>query len=172
MTYKISTKLHLFCLVAGFSTYFLFYDFVNRAIEKMSNTSMIVYPTSNLTVNFLLQSLFMVAVMSLVHEVIHKFFYERFGGKAIIGFKGIYAYTQEVSKVAISTWKFVIILLMPLILISLATLPFHQWYTDLIFFYNLVGSTGDIVMTVIVLKYGAKGKIIDEDKGFTIVYNN
>lgn len=172
VTYKISTKLHLICLICSMSMYYLFYNFVNVAVEGMFNSSVMCYPTPNLTTNFILISLTIVSAMSIIHELIHKYFYELFGGKAKIGFKYIYAYTQETSKIAIRTWKFIIILLMPLVVISVCTLPFNYWLTDFIFFFNLVGATGDIIMTLIVLRYGKNGRVIDEDKGFSIKYDN
>jgi hypothetical protein len=48
----------------------------------------------------------------------------------------------------------------------------NNWFTNLVFYVNLVGSTGDILMPAFVLKYGKNAKIIDEKTGFTVVYKS
>lgn len=171
MTYKITPKLHIICLSLSFILFYLLYSFVTNCTEQLFMSKLIEYPTQSITLNYFILSLGLVAVISVIHELIHAFCYKIFGGKPIIGFKYIYAYTMETSKVAISANKFVIILLAPLVVISLITLPFNNWILNYVFFLNLVGATGDIVMTLVVLRYGKNGKIIDNKKGFEVVYN-
>lgn len=136
----------------------------------MCLSNVINIPTSNIGVNFILICLLIIYIMSFIHECIHAITYIAFGGKVKIGFKLMYAYTKETSKIALESHKFIIVLLAPLVVLTTISLLFGHWFGNLIFFFNLIGSTGDIVMTTIVLIYGRKGKIIDNDQGFTVIY--
>ncbi|WP_077848217.1 DUF3267 domain-containing protein [Clostridium puniceum] len=72
--------------------------------------------------------------MSIVHEIIHGAAYKLFGGKVKFGFKGIYAYTMEISGKKITRLQFLIVLLAPLICISILSLLFPVWLGGMIFF--------------------------------------
>jgi Protein of unknown function (DUF3267). len=93
-----------------------------------------------------------------------------FGGKVRYGFKIIYAYTQEISEMPIQRYKFIIILLMPTLVISFASLLLPAWLGGMVFFLNLLGASGDIYMTLLLLlRYRNKCKIIDRRYGFDVV---
>lgn len=170
MSYKISKRLHTICLILSFVIFILLYDFTINSIDKSFN-NLSVFPTPNWSVNFLIISFISVCLLSLVHECIHALFYVLFGGKVKIGYKLIYAYTMETSGKCIDWRKFMIILLAPLFIISAISLSVNSWLGNIIFLFNLVGATGDIVMTLIVFIYGRKGKIKDTKDGFDVIYN-
>lgn len=90
--------------------------------------------------------------ITLVHEIIHGIVYIIFGGKIKFGFKGIYAYTQEISGVILHRTKFIAILLAPVTIISLSTLLITSSLGLLIFLLNFLGGTGDIVMAIYLCK--------------------
>lgn len=104
-----------------------------------------------------------------MHEIIHGTFYTIFGGKVRYGFKGVYAYTQEISEKPIEKKKFALILLAPLIFISPITLLAPNWFGEIIFLLNLLGSSGDIFMAIALVKYPVYCKIIDRSYGFEVI---
>jgi len=107
--------------------------------------------------------------ISIVHEGIHGLVYKVFGGKVKYGFKGIYAYTQEISEMPIDRVKFLIILLAPLAVMSIITLLLPLWLGGMIFFLNLLGASGDLYMSYKLIKYDYNSKIIDRKYGFDVV---
>ena len=110
--------------------------------------------------------------ISIVHEAIHGLAYKSFGGKVKYGFKGIYAYTQEISEMPIDRIKFLIILLAPLAIMSIMTLFLHLWLGGMIFFLNLLGASGDLYMSFKLIRYDSNSKIVDRKYGFDVVYEN
>lgn len=169
MEYKISSKLHITCLILSLVITWIFYDYINYNMDLMSISPLINYPTNNTNINFIIVSCILISLLSLIHELIHGMFYKLYGGTVKIGFRFVYAYTKETSNIAIESSKFIVVLLSPLFLITLLSLIVDGWIGGFLLFFNLIGSTGDIVMTLVVLKYGKNKKIIDCDKGFMIV---
>lgn len=138
----------------------LFFDFTNALTS---------YPTPSPELNFLLFFVLVMLVITVIHESIHGLCYTIFGGKVKFGFKGIYAYTCEISGKAIPAAKFTTVLLSPLILISLFCLLCDYRLGGMIFYINLLGSTGDLWMAATVLKHGRKAMIVDRNDGFDII---
>jgi hypothetical protein len=95
-----------------------------------------------------------------VHEVLHGLAYIMFGGKVRHGFKGIYAYTIEVSEKPIQRVKFLIVLLLPITTISLFSLLLPLWLGGMVYFLNLLGSSGDLLMAVSLKKLDSESKIV------------
>lgn len=91
------------------------------------------------------------------------------GGKIKFGFKGIYAYTQEISGVILHRTKFAVILLAPVTIISLITLLITSSLGTLIFLLNFLGSTGDIIMAIYLCKSSGNSYIKDREYGFDII---
>jgi hypothetical protein len=92
-----------------------------------------------------------------------------FGGKVRYGFKGIYAYTMEVSEKPIQRVKFLVVLLLPVTAISLFTLLLPLWLGGMVFFLNLIGSSGDLLMAVSLMKLDSGSMIIDRNHGYDVV---
>lgn len=106
-------------------------------------------------------------INSLLHELIHGLAYASFGGRFMIGFKGTYFYTREITGVRLKIKEFALVLLAPLTIISTISL-FIPLIGGLIFFVNLLGSTGDLIMTWRLLKLNKESLIVDIDEGFYV----
>ncbi len=169
MGFKVTNKLHAICLFLSFLIFGVLYGFVDNNMASACVSDVVNYPTSNRFLNLLLILISLVYAMALFHEVIHALMYRFFGGRAKIGFKLIFAYTQETTRLAISSYKFVAILLSPLLVISSVAFLMNNWVGNLLFFFNLIGSTGDMIMAIVVMMYGRKGKIVDNPNGFDVV---
>lgn len=102
-----------------------------------------------------------IIVISLFHELIHGLVYKVFGGRVQFGYKIMYAYTREVSGIAISRLKFTVILLAPIFFISIFTLLLPKWLGEFVLTYNILGSVGDLFMTCLMLKFKQGSRIID-----------
>ena len=107
--------------------------------------------------------------IGVMHEGIYGLAYKAFGGKVKYGFKGIYAYTQEVSEIPIERTKFLIILLAPLTVMSIATLLLPIWLGGIIFLLNFLGASGDLYLSFILMRYEWNSKIVDKKYGFDVV---
>lgn len=106
-------------------------------------------------------------INSLFHELIHGLVYVSFGGKFIIGFKGTYFYTKEITGVRLKVKEFAVVLLAPLTVISTISL-FIPMVGGLVFFVNLLGSTGDLITTWRLLKLNKDALIVDINEGFYV----
>ena len=142
---------------------------VGNIVENFILNPFILYPTKNLIINFYIYVLLFMIPISIVHEGIHGLLYKAFGGTVKYGFKGIYAYTQEISEIAIDRIKFLIILLAPLAVISIMTLFLPLWLGGMIFFLNLLGASGDLYMSYRLIRYDWNSKIVDRRYGFDVV---
>lgn len=109
-----------------------------------------------------------ILINSLLHELIHGIAYVSFGGKFIIGFKGTYFYTREITGKRLTIKEFAIVLLAPLTILSTVSL-FIPMVGGLMFFINLLGSTGDIIMTFWLIKLNKNSLIVDMNEGFYVV---
>ncbi|MDF2673324.1 MAG: hypothetical protein K0R09_1589 [Clostridiales bacterium] len=126
-------------------------------------------PGCNIIIKFYGFIIILLIPIVLIHELIHGTIYTIFGGKVRYGFKGVYAYTQEISEIPIEKKKFVLILLAPLIIISPITILAPNWFGELIFLLNLLGSSGDIYMAITLVKYPVYCKIIDRSYGYDVI---
>lgn len=169
MSFKITWKIHILCFL-------LAYIFCYIQIKNISNVFLdlvINYKFFSLTeiyfLNMIIAILILMIPITLVNEIIHGIAYIIFGGKIKFGFKGIYAYTQEISGVILHRTKFTAILLAPVTIISLITLLITSSLGSLIFLLNFLGSTGDIIMAIYLCKSNANSYIKDREYGFDII---
>ncbi|MCB2295206.1 DUF3267 domain-containing protein [Clostridium algoriphilum] len=169
MSFKITWKTHVICTLVAFAIAQLLGSIASDIVENFIIKPFIFYPTKNLIVNFYIYVLLLMIPISIVHEGIHGLVYKAFGGKVKYGFKGIYAYTQEISEMPIDRVKFLIILLSPLAVMSILTLFLPLWLGGMIFFLNLLGASGDIYMSFKLIKYDSNSKIVDRIYGFDVV---
>ena len=169
MSFKITWKTHVICIAIAFVTVKLLGSSVNNILDNFFLKPYIFYPTGNLIINFCLYVLLLMIPISIVHESLHGLAYKVFGGKVKYGFKGIYAYTQEVSEIPIDRTKFLIILLAPVTVMSIATLLLPMWLGGIIFLLNLLGASGDLYMAFRLIRYDYNSKIVDRIYGFDVV---
>ena len=110
MSFKITWKTHILCAVLGYTIASLVRPIINHILDEYMNETLVLFPTHYILINLLLQVIVVLIPLTIVHEMIHGAMYKLFGGKVKYGFKGFYAYTQEVSELPILRTKFLIIL--------------------------------------------------------------
>jgi len=169
MSFKITWKTHVMCIITAFATVKLLGSSVDNILDNFFLKPYIFYPTGNLIINFCLYVLLLMIPISIIHEGIHGLAYKVFGGTVKYGFKGIYAYTQEISEIPIDRTKFLIVLLAPLTVMSLLTLVLPIWLGGIIFLLNLLGASGDLYMSFRLIRYNSNSKIVDRIYGFDVV---
>lgn len=169
MSFKLTWKSHVICFLITGLIVLIMNSVVNKIISDVISQNVIFYPTKNLIVNFYVYIIFLLVPISIVHEGIHGLAYKCFGGKAKFGFKGIYAYTLEVSGIPIERIEFLLILLAPLITISILSLLLPKWLGGIVFLLNLLGASGDIYMSLFLCRFNFDSKIIDRSYGFDVI---
>jgi hypothetical protein len=169
MSFRISYKTHIICFLIGLLLAILLGTLVDRILIDYIVAITFYWSSSNIIIKFFGFIIILLIPLILAHELIHGTAYTIFGGKVRYGFRGVYAYTQEISESPIEKKKFVIILLAPLIIISPITILVPGWFGGLIFLLNLLGSSGDIYMAITLAKYPANSKIIDRSYGYDVI---
>lgn len=169
ISYKVSVKTHMMCFLLASLISLLLYNPLSNVISTMLCNKLLQLPTPFRSINFYIYIVFILAPISFLHELIHGMCFRLFKGKVRYGFKGIYAYTMEVSGIPIERNKFLIVLLAPLTIISLISLLSINWIFQLAFFLNLLGSTGDLYMAFLIGRYNKDAYIIDRKYGFDVV---
>lgn len=158
-------------LFAVFLSILVFYP-INIILDISLKYYLVQYPTKYILLNmYIYISVFTIPV-SLIHELIHGFFYKLFHGKVRFGFRYFYAYTMEISALKLGRDEFLIVLLAPITLISLISLlilPFNFFVGSMIFLINYIGSSGDIYMALSLITLKKDCKIIDRKYGYDIM---
>lgn len=158
----LHTKAFLIAIIIGF----IFFEYITDILIAYQ-TDLFRYSHSILLYWAVLLGI--VLAMSFVHELIHGLGHLIFGGKVKIGFKGIYAYTKEVSGMPIYGKHLLIILLMPVIIISIPAIFLSHWIFQFLCIFNFIGSLGDILMFIFIVKNkGYRRYIRDLEDGFII----
>jgi hypothetical protein len=169
MSFKITWKTHVICILIALIIVKLLGSNADNIMDKFFLRPFIYYPTKYLIINFYLYALLLMVPISIIHEGIHGFAFKAFGGKVKYGFKGIYAYTMEISELPIDRNKFLIILLAPVTIISIASLLLPSSLGGVIFLFNLLGASGDLYMSLKLVQCRFNSKIIDRIYGFDVV---
>ncbi|WP_139906462.1 DUF3267 domain-containing protein [Clostridium thermarum] len=91
------------------------------------------------------------------------------GSKVKFGFKGIYAYCHEISGIKIHRTKFLLVLLAPVTVISIFSLLIPMWLGGIVFILNLLGSSGDLLMSFYLIRTDSSSYILDKAKGFEVI---
>lgn len=145
------------------------YSTMGSLITEMFGSDFILYPTPYVMLNCYIYIILLLVPISIVHELFHGLAYRLFGGKVKYGFRGIYAYTKEISGRAIWRSFFLIVLLSPLAAISIISLALGRWMGSMIFMLNLFGSSGDIYMALTLIRCSSESRIIDRSYGFDVL---
>jgi hypothetical protein len=125
--------------------------------------------TGNTLLNLYILILIIFVPLTFLHEALHGAAYKIFGGKVKFGFKGLYAYAQEISGIALSRTEFLIVLLAPVTCISVISMLIPGSTGGVVFLINILSSTGDILMSFYLCKASENSYIIDKIYGFDIV---
>lgn len=169
MSFKVTWKTHIICFLLALLVSLAMNNTAGLIIENFCSSGLVFYPTGSLVANFYIQITILMIPVTIVHELIHGITYKLFGGQIEYGFKIIYAYTHEISGLAIERTKFLIILLAPLVMISIVSIFFPIWIGGMIYYLNLLGSVGDLYMAFHLSRCSHSAKIIDRRYGFDVV---
>ncbi|WP_300902592.1 DUF3267 domain-containing protein [uncultured Clostridium sp.] len=169
MSFKVSCKIHILCFLLAYIFCYIQIDNISNVFVDLVTNYKIFRLTDIYFIDIIIAILVLTIPITLLHEIIHGIAYSLFGGKVKFGFKGIYAYTQEISGVILHRTKFVLILLSPVTFISLAMLLIQNSIGSVIFLLNLLGSTGDIIMAMYLVKSNSNSYIKDREYGFDII---
>jgi hypothetical protein len=169
MSFKITWKVHLKCVLMSLIFIIFYYHSTNIIIGSFFENNYIFYPTKYIILNFYLYVILLMIPITMVHEVTHGIIYTIFGGKVKYRFKKGYANTQEVSEKPIDRAQFLVVLLSPMVVISLLSLLLPIWIGGMVFILNALGSCGDLYMAIALSKYDLHSRIIDRDYGFDII---
>ncbi|MEW9095248.1 MAG: DUF3267 domain-containing protein [Clostridiaceae bacterium] len=169
MSFKISWKLHINCFLIGFTFCLMGQNYINNLILNLLLENKIIKFTGNPLLNFIFFIFIIFIAIIFFHELLHGATYKIFGTKVKYGFKIIYAYVQETSGIALHRTKFLIVLLAPVTIISIASIFIAGSIGDIIFLLNLLGSIGDLLMAFYLCKSNENSYIIDTKYGFDVV---
>lgn len=169
MSFKITWKTYLICLLVAIMLTESMGKILDVILNNFLSRGVISYPTDNPLFNFYIIAALTMILICIIHELIHGITFKLFGGKVKYGIKIIYAYTQEISSMPIDRNKFLIVLLSPVVVISIASTLFPPWIGGLVYFFNLIGSIGDIYMAFVLCRCSYDSKIIDREYGFDVI---
>lgn len=171
MSFKISWKVHILTLIISFAVCFMMSGFINNLFFILFENNLILSITKNQLLDLSIFLIISFIPITVIHEFFHGMAYKFFGGKVRYGFKGIYAYTEEISGVILKRIQFLIVLLAPLTLISIMSIFIPGIIGSFIFLLNFLGSIGDILMALYLFKGNKNSYIKDRSYGFDIVDN-
>lgn len=166
MEFKITNKLHLKLLFIALIFSIIFHNYLNTIIFNFFKKSIDIFNYS-ITISFILL-IATITMITIAHELIHGLTFTIFGGKVKYKFKFIYAATEEISNKPISLTQFTIILVAPVTVISFLSLLLPNWIGNLTFVSNLIGSVGDLYMSIGLIRYPYDSKIIDKPYGYYV----
>lgn len=169
MSFKISWKVHILTLIISFAICFMMSGFINNLFFNIYENNLILSITKSQLLNLSIFLIISFIPITIIHEFFHGAAYKFFGGKVRYGFKGIYAYTEEISGIILKRTQFLIILLTPLTLISIMSIFIPGIIGSFIFLLNFLGSIGDILMALYLFKGNKNSYIKDRSYGFDIV---
>ncbi len=169
MSVTITWKTHLACFLLALALSYCFGDVLYVSLFEIHSRYVLLNFTHNLFFDSAILVVAMMIPIVIIHEALHGICYILFKGKVRFGFKGIYAYCQETSNIKLQRTKFLMVLLAPVTIISLASLMLFIHWGALLFMLNLVGSTGDILMAVSLTKLNWNSYILDKKNGFDII---
>ena len=156
--------------ISGLIVALLFYKLLESII--LTNINLINLYLSNCNIYILTPCLFATAT---IHEMFHGIAYKIFGGKLKFGVKLPFcAYCADISDNMYESWKMIIILLFPAILLSLVMfigiLLFNQtvFYLGICIIINLAGATADIYYALMLATKYKDTIIKDTMDGFDI----
>jgi hypothetical protein len=170
MSFKITWKTHIVYFGIDFIAIMALGTTSINILDSFAAQKFMIYPTRYFILNFCLYILLISIPIAAVHELLHGLAYIVFGGRVKFGFNGIFAYTQEISGMAIFRTKFLVVLLLPLTTISMMSLLIAGWLGGLIFLLNLIGSVGDLYIAFRLISLGFNSYIINRPYGFEVLY--
>jgi hypothetical protein len=171
MDFKINIKTHIICFFLSSISAMIFYNIIVDSFQQFLTGSDLSSPLLNILYIYIVIIILLIPI-TIIHELIHGLFHKLFRGKVEFGFKFVYAYTREISLRPLDVRKFQVVLLAPLFIISILSYSINGYLGEIIFILNLLGSSGDIYMAAILVKYNNSYMIVDRTYGFSIIKGN
>lgn len=169
MVFRINTSNQIKCFLISIALAAVMYQaIVNLDLVYFTSGAAFI-PTPVPLFNYFLMTLMILVPITAVHELIHGAFYRAFGGKPVYGFKGIYAYTMEVTGKPIPRNGFLILLLAPVTIISFICAIIPGVWSAVVMILNLLGSSGDVYMAWTLRRLPPDSCIIDRSFGYEAV---
>jgi hypothetical protein len=169
MSFKVSWKLHIVCFLLAYAFCYIEQNRISDLFVSLLSQNELIDFTGN-TLMYLIIFLIVIFIpITFVHELLHGAVYKLFGGKIRFGFKGVYAYAQETSGIALHRTKFLLVLLAPVTIISLTSVFIPEGIGGIVFLLNLLGSTGDLLMAFYLCKGNENSYVVDKSYGFDII---
>ncbi len=168
MSFKVSWKMHVVCLIMTFLMCYIMKDCLINISTGLIINNVILNITGNLLLDEIICFSLIFIPLNIVHEFLHGSVYKIFGGKVKYGFKGICAYTQEISGIILHRNKFLLVLLAPVTVISIISVLIPGEIGGIVYFVNIAGSTGDILMALYLCKFDNDSYIVDRKYGFDV----
>lgn len=171
MSFRLNWKNHIKIYIIALIISFILKEQVEIMVLK---SAIDIYEATGVYFSLLyliLVFLYLAAVMvpiTLLHEGLHSLVHLSFGGKVKIGFKGIYAYCQELSGIELTRTQFLVVLLTPVTVISIISIFLPYKWGLIIFILNLLGSSGDLFMALWLCRLKGNSRIIDRSYGFDV----
>lgn len=103
MPFKVSWKIYLIILLLSSGICILMKDLISNVFIALFINNVIMNITSNYLIDAAIFFFAAFAPITIIHELIHGVTYQLFGGKVRYGFKGIYAYAQEISGIILNS---------------------------------------------------------------------
>lgn len=144
---------------------------LNRQVNVIINDYFIIIIKSSfrpIILAYLISISILTMPVLLLHELCHGISYMILGGRVRFSFKGIYAYTQEVSGKSFSRTEFLIVLLSPAPLTSIISLLLPV-IGGMVFLINLIGSSGDIYTALYLSRCRYNCRVVDREYGFDVM---
>lgn len=169
MSFKVSWKLHIGCFVIAYIFCYIEQNRISDLFISLLSQNELMNFTGNTLVDLIIFLIVIFIPITFVHELLHGAVYKLFGGKIRFGFKGVYAYAQETSGIALYRTKFLLVLLAPVTVISIASVFIQGSIGCLVFLLNLLGSTGDLLMAFYLCRSNENSYVIDRSYGFDVI---
>lgn len=169
MSFKVSWKLHILCFLIAYIFCYIEQCRISDLFISVLAQNKLINFKGNIFIDLIIFLIVIFILITLVHEFLHGAVYRLFGGKIRFGFKGLYAYAQETSGIALHRTKFLVVLLAPVTIISVISVFIPQGIGGIVFLLNLLGSTGDLLMALYLCKSNENSYVVDKSYGFDII---
>ena len=112
MSFKVSWELHMLCIIFGFIICFMLQNSIANIFINLFSENKIFPFIGNVYLDMVIFISLLFIPITFVHEILHGFAYELFGGKVKYGSRRIiYAYAQETSGIALQAIAIAILLI-------------------------------------------------------------
>lgn len=169
MSFKITWRFHAISIILSYMLICCLIDTFTLSFFSLIYYDDLLKFTNNLLINYIVFALIFIVPIAIIHELLHGIFYSLFGGKVKFGIKGLNVFCQEISGVKLHRTKFLIVLLAPITVISLLSLLLPHILSSIVVTINLIGSTGDLLMSLYLVRLSNDTYILDRSYGFDVI---